>query len=72
MNSIDDVVVVPNESFGPGPYYEGWICEHACPQIATFDGQVIVCEACCELLDEGAKIVDESGRSVLVPSAGVV
>jgi hypothetical protein len=38
---------------------ESWICDHAAPQASTEEGQIIVCEACLEALDAGARIVKE-------------
>lgn len=63
------IMVGPNESFGPGPFYEGWICEHAAPQNARFKGHVILCEQCAELYVDGAHIVNESGQRIMTPDA---
>jgi len=59
-----NVVVHPNGSSGPEPFYEGWICEHAAPQTAQWKGHLIVCEVCLDLMDAGARVVDESGKPV--------
>ena len=46
------VIISPNLN-SPFP---SWICEHAAPQAATEEGQVIACETCYEALAIGADI----------------
>jgi hypothetical protein len=53
-NPTRSVILEPNPNTGP---FEGWICEHAAPQAATEDSQIIVCDVCLAALDAGAETV---------------
>jgi hypothetical protein len=56
--STKPVLVFQNPNLRSG-INESWICDHAAPQASTEEGQIIVCEACLEALDAGARIVKE-------------
>jgi hypothetical protein len=56
------VLLFPNENFGPGESLDGWICDHAAPQAATAEGQIIVCERCRDAMNAGAEIVKDDSE----------
>jgi hypothetical protein len=54
------VLVTRNYSPDLGPFFQSWICEHAGPQKATGEEQVILCNSCYGALNAGADIEKES------------
>ena len=56
------ILVSPNHSSGSVPFLQSWICDHAAPQAATMEGQIILCGGFCAARKAGAEFVDESGQ----------
>ena len=49
--------------------FDAWICPHAEPQTPREEGEIILCALCTETLNEGGRLVDESGKPVPQPKS---
>ena len=52
VTAIKYVIVSPN----PNSQYPSWLCDHAVPQNATREDEVIACGRCYNALNAGAQI----------------
>jgi hypothetical protein len=43
----------------PNPNADNWVCEHIDMQVGKADGETWLCEACDDLVEEGAQVVKQ-------------
>lgn len=55
--TAETIHVTPNPN--ADGYADNWVCEHIDCQPGKADGDVWLCEACDELLDEGAQVIKQ-------------